>query len=113
MIVCMKQKCVIEFLHLGNTVPTDIHWFLLNIYGDQKVDVNTVRWWVVHSSSGTNDVKDKTYSGWPWTAITPQNEESHNQLICTNLRITIRELCVEMNISFNTLENTGLEYCKV
>ena len=41
--VCMKQKYVIEFLHVENTVPTDIHWCLLNIYGDQTVDVSTVR----------------------------------------------------------------------
>ena len=33
---------------------TDIHR-LLNIYGDQTVDVSTVRQWVVHFSSGNSD----------------------------------------------------------
>ena len=32
--------------------PTDIHMYLLNVYEDQTVDVSTVRWWVVHFSSG-------------------------------------------------------------
>ena len=40
----MKQNCVIEFLHVEKLAPTDIHWRLLNVYEDQTVDVNTVRW---------------------------------------------------------------------
>jgi len=28
---------------------------LLNVYGDQTVDVSTVRWWVVHFSSGDSE----------------------------------------------------------
>jgi len=30
--VHMKQKCAIEFLHVEEMVPTDIHQYLLNIY---------------------------------------------------------------------------------
>ena len=32
--------------------PTDIHWHLLNIDGDQAVDVSAVRWRVARFSSG-------------------------------------------------------------
>ena len=32
--VHMKQRCVIEFLHAEKMAPTDVHWGLLNIYGD-------------------------------------------------------------------------------
>ena len=35
-----------------------IHWYyqhLLNIHGDQTVGVSTVRWWVVHFSSGDSN----------------------------------------------------------
>ena len=35
------------------TAPTDIHLHLLNSYGDQTVDVSTVKWWVVHSAAAT------------------------------------------------------------
>lgn len=33
--VSMKQKCVIEYLHVEKMAPTDIHWCLLYTYGDQ------------------------------------------------------------------------------
>ena len=37
---------------------TDINWLLLNIHGDQTVNVSTV----MHVSSGKSDVKDKLHS---------------------------------------------------
>ena len=36
-------------------VPIDIHQYLLNVYGDQTVDVGTMMWWVMHFSSGGSD----------------------------------------------------------
>ena len=45
--VCMKQRRVTVFFHAGKMTPTDIHWCLLNMYGDQRVDVSSVRWWGV------------------------------------------------------------------
>jgi len=44
--VQMKQRCVTDFLHVENSVPTDIHQCLLKVSGDQPVDVSTVRKWV-------------------------------------------------------------------
>ena len=41
--VCMKHRCVIEFLHAEDMAPVDIHQCLLNAYGDQPVGVSTVR----------------------------------------------------------------------
>jgi len=72
--------------------PSDIHRRLLNIYGDQTVDVSTVRRWVARFSSGDSDVKDKPRSGRPCTAVTRQNEECLDQLIHMNWRIMTREL---------------------
>jgi len=74
--VCMKQRCVIEFLHAKKIAPNDIHRRLLNVYGDQIVDVSTVRRWVARFSSGDSDVKDKPSSGRPCTAVTPRNESA-------------------------------------
>jgi len=56
--VCMKQRCVTEFLYAEKKkiAHTDIHQFLLNVYGDQTVDESTVKWWVLHVSSGDSDV---------------------------------------------------------
>ena len=42
--VCLKQSCVIEFLHAEEVAPTEFH-------GDQRDDVSTVKRWVVHFSS--------------------------------------------------------------
>jgi len=73
--VRMKQRCVIEFLHAENIAPNDIHRHLLNVYGEQTVDVTTVRRRVAHFNSGNSDVKDKPRSKRTFTALTPRNEE--------------------------------------
>jgi transposase len=106
--VRMKQICVIEVLHAGNIAPNDIHRRLLNVYGDQTVDVSTVRRCVARFSSGDSDVKDKPRSGRPCTAVTPQNEERLDQLIRANRLITARELCTELNIGVSALETMVL-----
>jgi len=36
-------------------MPTDINQYLLNVYGDQTLDVSTVRWGVAHFSSGDSE----------------------------------------------------------
>jgi len=69
--VRMKHRCVIEFLHAEKIAPNDIHGRLPNVYGDQTVDVSTVRWWLAPFSSGDSDVKDKPHSGQSCTAVTP------------------------------------------
>ena len=35
--IASEVKCIIEFLHVEKMTPTDIHWHLLNVYGDQTV----------------------------------------------------------------------------
>jgi len=47
----MKQRCEIEFFRVEKMAHIDIHWCLLNTYGDQTVDVSTVRQWVECFSS--------------------------------------------------------------
>ena len=42
--VRMQQNGVIGSLHADKMAPIDIHQCLLNIYGDQAVDVSTVGW---------------------------------------------------------------------
>ena len=99
----MKQRCVTKFLHAEKIAPNDIHWRSLNVYRDQ-MDVSTVRQWVARFSSGDSAGKEKPCSGWPCTAVTPQNEEHLDQLICANQQIMTRELCTELNISFSALK---------
>ena len=63
--VCMKQRCRSEFLHVEKMEHIDICQYLLNVSGDQPVDVNTVRWWVLHFSGSDSDMKDKLHFQWP------------------------------------------------
>jgi len=51
--VCMKKKCIIEFLHVEKMSHIDINQCLLNISGDQTVDVRQGGGWVVHFSNNT------------------------------------------------------------
>ena len=112
--VHMEQSCMTEFLHVEKIAPIDIYQYLLNIYGYQRVDVSTVRWWVVHFSSGNSNMNEKPHSRKPYRAVTPQTEGHLNQLIHANWWIT-RELCMELNIGFSALEMmvTKLGYYRV
>jgi len=69
--VRMKQRCVIEFLHGEKITPNDIHRRLLNVCGNQTVDVSTVKRWMTRCISGDSDVKDKPRSVRPCTAVAP------------------------------------------
>ena len=60
---CMKQRCGTEFLHAEKMASINVHQHLLNISGDQTVDVSTVRLWVVYFSSSNSAMKDKPCSG--------------------------------------------------
>lgn len=53
--VWIKQTWRTEFLHTWRIAPTDLHWCLLNVHGDRTVNVSTVRWQVVHFSSGNSN----------------------------------------------------------
>ena len=81
---CMKQRCVTEFLHVETMAPTDIHRHLLNIYGDQTVDVGTVRQRVVHFDSGNGDVKDEPHCRCPYRLLQEWYAGSHSLLAKMN-----------------------------
>jgi len=42
----MKQLHITEFIHAEKMAPADIHQHLLNVSGNQTVDMSTERWWV-------------------------------------------------------------------
>jgi hypothetical protein len=58
------------------TTPADNHRHLLNIYGDQAVDVNTVGQWLVHLNSDNSDVRDRSHSGQLCTAVSEMKSTS-------------------------------------
>ena len=61
--VRFKQRAVIKFLTAEQVPPIEIHRRLLAVYGDQCVDVRTVRRWVRRFKDGElgqADLSDKT-----------------------------------------------------
>ncbi len=60
----MKQRYVIEFFYAEKMAPTDIRQRLPNVYGDQAVDVHTVRWWVLRLSTGNSYICERQATFW-------------------------------------------------
>ena len=58
--VRFKQRAVIEFLTAEKVPPIEIHGRMQAVYGDQCVDVSTVRRWVRWSLQWGNGFKNKT-----------------------------------------------------
>ena len=50
--VLFKQRAVIEFLTAEKVPPIEIHRRMQGVYGDQCVDVSTVRRWVRRFKDG-------------------------------------------------------------
>lgn len=88
----------------GKNCTPDIHWHLPNIYGDQKVNVNSVKQRVLCFSSGNTGRKDKPYSRRPCTSVTPWKEDRLDQLMHMNQWTVNRNLSTELNIVFHALK---------
>jgi len=58
--VWFKQCAVIEFLTVEKVPPIEIHRRMQAVYGDQFVDVSTVRRWVRQFKDGELRFKNKT-----------------------------------------------------
>jgi hypothetical protein len=70
--VRFKQRTVIEFLTTEKVPPIEIHRLKQAVYGDQCVDVSTVRRWVRRfrdGELGQTDLSDKSRSGRPMTDL--------------------------------------------
>jgi len=68
--VRFKQRAAIEFLTAEKVPSVEIHRRMQAVYGDQSVDVSTVRRWVrlfKDGEFGQADLSDKTRSGSPVT----------------------------------------------
>jgi len=55
-----KQSAVIEFLTAEKVPPIEIHRWMQAVYGDQCVDVSTVRHWVRWSLQWGDGFRNKT-----------------------------------------------------
>ena len=100
--VLFKQCAVIEFLTVEKVPPIEIHRRIQAVYGDQCVDVSTVRRWVRRFKDremGQADLSDKTRSGRTVTASDQLHQDRAEELIRGNRRIKQKETGVALGIS--------------
>ena len=72
------------------------------VYGDQCVDVSTVRCWVRRFKDGDlgqADLSDRTRSGRPVTASDQLHQDRVEELIRGNRRIKQKEIAIALGIS--------------
>ena len=101
-VVRFKQRAVIEFLTAEQVPPIEIHRRLPAVYGDQCVDVSTVRRWVRRFKDGElgqADLSDKTRSARPVTASDQLRQDRVEELIRGNRRIKQKETAIALGIS--------------
>jgi len=79
-----KQRAVIEFWTAGKVPPIEIHRRMQAVYGDQCVDVSTVRRWerrFKDGELGQADLSDQTRSGRPVIASDQLHQDRVEELI--------------------------------
>jgi len=97
--VRFKQRAVIEFLTAEKVPPIEIHRRMQAVYGDQCVDVSTVRRWVRRFKDGElgqADLSDKTRSGSPVTASDQVHQDRVEEQIRGNRRIKQKEIAIAL-----------------
>jgi len=97
-----KQRAVIEFLTAEKVPPIEIHKRMQAVYGDQCVNVSTVRRWVRRFNDGElgqADLSDKTRSGRPVTASDQLHQNRVEELIREDSCIKQKEIAVALGIS--------------
>ena len=82
--VRFRQRAVIGFLTAGKVPPIEIHRRMQAVYGDQCVDVSTVRRWerrFKDAELGQADLSDQTRSGRPVIASDHLHQDRVEELI--------------------------------
>jgi len=100
--VRFKQRAVIEILTAEKVPPIEIHRRMQAVYGDQCVDVSTVRRWVRRFKDGElgqADLSEKTRSGRPVTASDHLHQDRVEELIRGNGRVKQKLIAVTIGIS--------------
>ena len=99
-----KQRIVIEYLTAEKVTPSSIHARLKAVYGDESIDLSTVRRWSKRLTEPSTDRRhaglgDAPRSGRPRTATTAACHRRVDQLIRENRRITQGALAEKLNVS--------------
>ncbi|KAL4121904.1 hypothetical protein QTP88_014324 [Uroleucon formosanum] len=116
--VRFKQHTVIEFLVAENVKPVDIHRRLFAVYGNQTLDVSSVRRWALRvkgSEVGKAIIADQDRSGRPVTVTGEAHKQKVDDLVKGNRRIKQSEIAIALGISKERVQHIlcELEYRKI
>ncbi|PSN41578.1 hypothetical protein C0J52_17894 [Blattella germanica] len=70
---CEEQRSIVRFLWVKGHKPSEIHWDMRGMYGDDCMDRSNVSRWCIFFQEGRVNLSDSPRSGRPTTAATPQN----------------------------------------
>lgn len=97
-----KQRAVVEFLTAEKVAPIEIHRRLKAVYGNDCIDVSTVRRWAnrcANSEPGRANLRDANRSGRPLTVTNESDKAKVDELIKHDRRVTQRTIAIELGIS--------------
>jgi len=96
-VIGTKQTVWIYFLTADCSSPIEIKRRLRNVYGDDSINVSSVRRWARRFERGEKEISDRSRSGRPATAVTMENTEKVDARIRDDHRNT-SELCTVTGI---------------
>ena len=110
-----KQKAVIEFLMKEGITARQISDRLKNVYGESALSHSSVKRWLADFKGGRSEIIDKPRSGRPSSAVTEANKQKVDELICSNRRITTRDIIEVIDVGHGAVHNIicDLGYSKV
>lgn len=97
-VVSVTAKCelraVIRFLNAKNVEPVNIHRQLCEIYGENCMSVQQVRFWCREFTNGRTDVHDEQRSGRP--SLSDEVVAKVEAILREDRRITVRDLALRV-----------------
>ena len=85
------------FLMGKNTVQTK-QW-LDKCYSDSAPSETMIKKWYAHFKCSCTDTNDAECSGWPKSAVVPENTKKLHKLILANSKLKLREIAEELKTS--------------
>ena len=96
---------VINFLTNENVGPNEIWRRLRAQYGESTLSKTQVKFWHREFRGGRDAVQNTSHQRRPRTSTTPENIAAVRDLIEGDRRLTVVEICQELDISYGSVES--------
>ena len=99
------QRINMKFCFKLQKSAKETHEMLKIVYGRAAVTVKTVYKWFERFRNGCEAVEDEESSGGHSTSKTQENIERVSKMIRSNMRLNVREISEDTNISYGSVQN--------